>query len=247
MSGEDPSSYVYNGDISDVEFMKANRRGSTEIQLDNHNSSSNENRICGKKRGRPEKVIDIDNHTLWESLKESVGRNIRAICEGTKYDTRADTLRVRLMRQAKKLPLFLLHSLHSKSKYKSNNPGLVREAYLNSYKRFLELLQKHTLFSYNHWNAFDNPNMNPPDFINYCTLHFPESKVEQLFGDGAVALLLKHKKSTSLKGFLSLGRINKMLFQTLKLLKAATLDSLNDKAINIIDNFLKKEYAYFPK
>lgn len=178
-------------------------------------------------------------------VKEYLVKNVNDIWEGSKYETRADTLRVRLMRQAKKIPLFLLHNLHSKSKYKSNNIEHVREAYLNTYKRFLELLEAHNLDAYKYWDAFDNLNKNPPDFIKYWTLHFPESKVELLFGREAVGKLLLYKKSTSLKGFLKLGQMNRVLFQTLKLLKQGTNGQMNEKAMKIIDDFLKYESEFF--
>lgn len=174
-------------------------------------------------------------------------KHVNDIWEGTKYETRADTLRVRLMRQAKKIPLFLLHNLHSKSKYKSNNIEHVREAYLNTYKRFLELWQINNIDKYQHWTSFDDSDINPPDFINYWTLHFPESKVELLFGREAVSKLLHYKKSTSLRGFLKLGEMNRVLFQTLKLLKLGTQRQMNDKAMKIVDDFLKYESELFTK
>lgn len=55
-----------------------------------------------------------------KSYRNNLCKNVKQICEGEKYDFRADTLRVRLIRLAKKIPLYLLHRLHSKSKYKSN-------------------------------------------------------------------------------------------------------------------------------
>lgn len=102
--------------------------------------------------------------------------HIKKICEGDKYDFRADTLRVRLVRLAKKIPLTLLHSLNSKSKYKSKHIEHVREAYLNTYKRFLGLLESRGIEKYRHWDDFENPNINPHEFIQFCSLHFPTKK-----------------------------------------------------------------------
>ena len=57
--------------------------------------------LVANKRGRPEKIINIDNVKLWAMLKEYLVKNISDIWKDHKYDTRADTLRVRIMRQAK--------------------------------------------------------------------------------------------------------------------------------------------------
>ena len=200
-----------------------------------------------KKRGRPEKIIDVSNRQLWSMLIKNLWKHVKTIWEGEKYDYRADTLRVRLIRLAKKIPLFLLHKLHSKSKYKSSNVEHFKEAYLNTYKRFLLLLEMQNLETYKHWEAFKNCD-DPPEFIEFWALHYPKSKISVLNMSKSPAELknlLDKRNKTSLKGFMELSKINRVLFQTMRLLKKAALSELNEKAKGIIESFLKNETKFF--
>lgn len=133
------------------------------------------------KRGRPEKVISYTNSELWGILTKYLNKSISQICEGSKYDCRADTLRVRLFRQAKKIPLFLLHNLHSKSKYKSNAAENFKDAYLNTYFRFLQLLESRGIEEcpFITKRGFVGEE-EPPEFLEFCTLHFPKNKIVKL-------------------------------------------------------------------
>jgi len=183
-------------------------------------------------------------------LQKNLKKHVKQICEGEKYDFRADTLRVRLIRLAKKIPLFLLHHLHSKSKYKSNSLNHFREAYLNTYKRFLQLLEIQNIENYSHWDKFDDLQSYPPEFLEFCALHYPRSKVEELAGwkvDYVLRRLLMQRNKTSLKGFIKLSKINRVLFQTLKLMQKAACGELNPKAQGIIFSFLRNEKEFFDK
>jgi hypothetical protein len=137
-------------------------------------------KICGKKRGRPEKIIEISDEKLWKMLCKNLCKQVSQIWETGKYDWRADTLRVRLIRLSKKIPLYLLHTLHSKSKYKSHILDHYRDAYLNTYKRFLILLESQGIERCGFWDAFEDDRKSPPEFIEFCSLHFPRSKVERI-------------------------------------------------------------------
>jgi len=57
--------------------------------------------------------------------------------------------------------------------------------------------------------------------------------------------LLDKRNKTSLKGFMELSKINRVLFQTMRLLKKAALSELNEKAKGIIESFLKNETKFF--
>jgi hypothetical protein len=109
-----------------------------------------------KKRGRPEKIISIPTPQLHAHLATALSIATKKICEGEKYEFRADTLRVRLIRLAKKIPLMLLHLLHSKSKYKSNMVAHFKEAYLNTYRRFLEILEFKGIEKVEFWEEFED-------------------------------------------------------------------------------------------
>ena len=63
--------------------------------------------------------------------------------------------------------------------------------------------------------------------------------------DPALKKLLDQRNKTSLKGFVKLSKVNRVLFQTMKLLKIASKNELNDKANNIIDSFIKNESEFF--
>ena len=135
--------------------------------------------------------------------------------------------------------------MHSKSKYKSNNINYVRDSYLNTYRRFLELLEFNGIEEYEHWEDFQNPELNPPGFLKYWTLHFPESKLILIFPKNELEELVSFKKGTSLKGFIELSKINDILFKLLKMLQKATHESMNAKAIKIVQDFLKHEESSY--
>jgi len=116
------------------------------------------------KRGRPVKVLNFTDTELWDELLQKITDKVAKICDNDKYENRADTLRVRLIRLAKKIPLYMLHILHSKSKYKSNNKVLYREAFLNTYKRFMILLDKHGIEESKDLSSFEGANANPDNF-----------------------------------------------------------------------------------
>lgn len=92
--------------------------------------------------GRPPKKIDMDSDELWDYLSTILRAKVRRICGNGSEDVRADTLWVRLIRLAKKIPLMLLHRLFPKSQYKSTLMVNYRDAYLSTYKWFHILLLK---------------------------------------------------------------------------------------------------------
>ena len=118
-------------------------------------------------------------------LCQNLCKQVSQICEEGKYDWRADTLRVRLIRLAKKIPLYLLHTLHSKSKYKSHLLDHYREAYVNTYKRFLLLLESQGIEKCAFWGTFEDDSKYPPEFIEFCSLHFPRNKIEGIYSDSS--------------------------------------------------------------
>ena len=58
--------------------------------------------------------------------------------------------------------------------------------------------------------------------------------------------ILCKRDATSLKGYKELGKVNRVLFSCIKLMKFLTSDLLQEKEINIIDNFLNFELHYYP-
>lgn len=76
---------------------------------------SSENSIEIKRRGRPPKKIDLQSDDLWHYIVGVLTSKVRKICMSHGEDIWADTLRVWLIRLAKKIPLMLLHKLFPKS------------------------------------------------------------------------------------------------------------------------------------
>ena len=208
------------------------------------------------KRGRPEKVIEVNDEELWEKIFEAIRKQVIEICNSDKNNDktndRADTLRVRLIRLAKKIPLNMLHELHAKSKYKSNIKAHYRKAFLDTYKRFKILLNIHGIEQNEDFSSFEGDDANPENFLEFCSLHFPKKKVMELFKDidrENVTKQLENRDNTSLKGFIEMAKSNRCLFHVIRLLKYACekeVNPLHPKASNIINTFLNKEMEFYP-
>lgn len=202
------------------------------------------------KRGRPEKVIHFTDQELVEILKENICTQAKDICSDNQYDFRADTLRVRLMRLAKKIPLFLLHKLHSKSKYKSTDVQHFKTSFLQTFLRFFRVLKVLGIEPNRKDEEGDERAEYPAEFVQFCTLHFPRSKCEQLFRDSkdgdVMAQLLAQRTKTSLKSFLEFGKANRVFHSCIKLTYYLGKDVFNDKAKSIIKHFIKVERETYP-
>ena len=146
--------------------------------LSDKDSSSQKSSDQPRKRGRPRKKIDLDTDGLWDKLSKEISNKVKKICTEWEYDLRADTLRVWLIRLAKKIPLLLLSHLHSKSIYKAVDMDTFKRAYLNTYKRFHILLRKKAkVKKYEKCLLEMEDHNNPPYFLEFCSLHFPQNKV----------------------------------------------------------------------
>ncbi|CAI2364941.1 unnamed protein product [Moneuplotes crassus] len=226
--------------------------GSTRLcyQKDEHGVTKGVKIKKKSKRGRPEKIIDYSDQELVDILKVHICSNAAIICEDSRYEFRADTLRVRLMRLAKKIPLFLLHKLHSKSKYKSTSVEHFKTSFLNTFVRFFRIVEFLGIEHSIEWDEFNKRKQDPPEFDQFCSLHFPRSKCEQLFkaqrSNPAMNKWLSQRTKTSLKAFIEFGKINRVFFSCIKVMYVVGKDSFSQKACSIIENFLKAEIDLYP-
>jgi len=119
---------------------------------------------------------------------------------------------------------------------------------LNTYKRFKILLSHHGIEKIKNFSSLEDLDENSTDFLEFCALHFPKSKVIELFKEvdyENIKRQLKNRENTSLKGFIELAKINKCLFDVIKLLNCEASTILNSKAGSIINSFLSNEMDFY--
>ena len=132
-----------------------------------------------KKKGRPKKVIDIDQNKLKSIYEKWIFKHLNSMYLNEKL--RADSLRIRLARVAKKIPLVCLNKTQPISKYKSATVRYFLEAYWIAFTKFLELCDKKVSSKVNSKIPAEPPIINfPLEFFEFIAICYPKAKIKVL-------------------------------------------------------------------